>query len=72
MTYRDDRDADQARIAALETELRQARERIDELEGRSLVLFQRGSELALTTTPRDRSDWFANSTSHSAATTSRR
>jgi hypothetical protein len=53
MTYRDDRDADQARIAALETELRTARERIDELEGnRSLVLFKRGSsELAIATTP---------------------
>jgi hypothetical protein len=52
MTYRDDRDADQARIAALETELRLAYERIDVLERKSLVLFQRGSsELALTTTP---------------------
>lgn len=34
MTYRDDRDADQARIAALESELSAARQRIDELEGR--------------------------------------
>jgi hypothetical protein len=51
MTYRDDRDADQARIAALEAELRVARERIDELEGkRSLVLVPR-NELALATTP---------------------
>ncbi len=51
MTYRDDRDADQARIAALEIELRVAHERIDQLERKSLVLFQRGSsELALPTT----------------------
>jgi hypothetical protein len=50
MTYRDDRDADQARIDALEAELRVARERIDELEGnRSLVLL-RGNELAIATT----------------------
>lgn len=34
MTYRDDREADQARIAALEAELASARERIAELEGR--------------------------------------
>jgi hypothetical protein len=33
MSYRDDRDADQARIAALETELAAAKKRIDELEG---------------------------------------
>ena len=34
MTYRDDRDADQARIAALESELSAAKQRIDELEGK--------------------------------------
>jgi hypothetical protein len=50
VTYRDDRDADQARISALETELRIARERIDELErDRSAALVaQRGGALALT------------------------
>jgi hypothetical protein len=32
--YRDDRDADQARIAALETELKAARSKIDDLEGK--------------------------------------
>lgn len=32
--YRDDRDADQARIAALQTELTQAKAKIDELEGK--------------------------------------
>jgi len=48
MSYRDDRDADQARIAALEAELAAARERVDELEGRreqALVLASPG-ELA--------------------------
>jgi len=51
VTYRDDRDADQARITALETELRQAKDRIDELEGtRSQALVvQRGGGLALAT-----------------------
>ncbi len=34
MTYRNDRDADQARIAALEAELASARSRIDQLEGK--------------------------------------
>ena len=33
MTYRDDRDADRARIAALEAELATAKRRVDELEG---------------------------------------
>jgi hypothetical protein len=35
MTYRDDRDADRARIAALESELAKAERRIAELEGRN-------------------------------------
>lgn len=46
VTYRDDRDADRARIAALEAELASARERIDELEGRrgqALVLARPGA-----------------------------
>jgi hypothetical protein len=34
MSYRNDRDADQARISALETELAVARRRIEELEGK--------------------------------------
>src|SRR5665647_826369 len=34
MSYRDDRDADQARITALETDLAAARRKIDQLEGR--------------------------------------
>jgi hypothetical protein len=49
MSYRDDRDADQARIAALEHELAQARTKLAAAEGRqsqALVLATRG---ALTT-----------------------
>src|SRR5436190_1584194 len=34
MTYRDDRDADRARIESLEAELAQANQRVAELEGR--------------------------------------
>jgi len=51
MTYRDDRDADRARIAALESELAEARDKIDELEGRrsqALVLASPGGALAVT------------------------
>lgn len=51
--YRDDRDADQARIAALEGELASAKDRIAELEGKrsqALVLASRG-ELAVTGKP---------------------
>ena len=49
MTYRDDRDADQARITALETELRAAKERIDELEGKrsEALVIQRAGALAV-------------------------
>src|SRR5438105_926456 len=46
MSYRDDRDADQAHIAALEAQLASARSRISELEGRrdqALVLTSRGA-----------------------------
>src|SRR5262245_25139490 len=43
MTYRDDRDADRARIAALEAELAKAERRVAELEGRRvLALVQAG------------------------------
>lgn len=61
MTYRDDRDADQARIAALEAELTHARERIGELEGkRSQALVLAGSrELAISGKPATASArWF--------------
>jgi len=46
MTYRDDREADQARIAALEQELAAAREQLATLEGRqsqALVLASQGA-----------------------------
>lgn len=46
MTYRDDRDADQARIAALEAELAETRKKLDELEGKrsqALVLASGGA-----------------------------
>ena len=46
MSYRDDRDADQARIAALERELGEARDKLAALEGRrtqALVLATRGA-----------------------------
>lgn len=56
MTYRDDRDADQARIVALEAELTAANKRIDELEGtrsQALVLAS-GGALAATGKPTTR------------------
>ncbi|HEU4612159.1 MAG TPA: hypothetical protein VFS15_08780 [Kofleriaceae bacterium] len=46
MTYRDDRDADQARIAALEAELAETRKKLEELEGKrsqALVLASGGA-----------------------------
>jgi hypothetical protein len=46
MSYRDDRDADQARIAALERELAEAQDKLAALEGRqsqALVLASRGA-----------------------------
>jgi hypothetical protein len=46
MTYRDDRDADQARIAALEQELAATRDKLAALEGRqsqALVLASQGA-----------------------------
>jgi hypothetical protein len=43
MSYRDDRDADQARIDALELELARARDRIAELEGGSSSTWCAGS-----------------------------
>ncbi|HET7505073.1 MAG TPA: hypothetical protein VFK02_28840 [Kofleriaceae bacterium] len=49
MSYRDDRDADQARIAALERELAEAQEKLAVLEGRksqALVLSSQGAIVA--------------------------
>ncbi|HEY1810902.1 MAG TPA: hypothetical protein VGG74_01010 [Kofleriaceae bacterium] len=53
MTYRDDRDADQARIAALEGELRDAKQRIAELDGtrsQALVVVESGKLVATAST----------------------
>lgn len=49
MTYRDDRDADQARIASLEAELAQAQKKIAELEHResTALVPARGNALAV-------------------------
>lgn len=47
MTYRDDRDADQARIAALEGELAAAKQRIGELEGKQSTALVRAGGGAL-------------------------
>jgi hypothetical protein len=48
MSYRDDRDADRARIEALEAELAAARGKIDELEGRrQQALVLAGGQLAV-------------------------
>src|SRR5512139_559992 len=53
MTYRDDRDADRARIEALEAELARSKARVEELEGKrsqALVLATSGGLV-----PRDQS-----------------
>ena len=60
MTYRDDRDADQARIAALEQDLARANERIAELEGRrseALVVAQQ-TALAVAAPRSAAARWF--------------
>jgi hypothetical protein len=56
VTYRDDREADQARIAALEHELATAQQRVSELEGRTggALVLAGGGALARGGTPR----WF--------------
>lgn len=47
MSYRDDRDADQARIAALEHELAQTRDKLNELEGKQSVALARATSWSL-------------------------
>lgn len=47
MSYRDDRDADQARILSLEAELKDAKQRVAELEGRRETALVRAEEGAL-------------------------
>lgn len=49
MSYRDDRDADRARIEALEAELATARRQIEELEGRRSLALVQASNQALST-----------------------
>jgi len=64
MSYRDDRDADQARIAALEQELAQARDKVAVLEGRqsqALVLASQGA-LVSGSGPRGAARWFGPGT----------
>jgi len=63
MTYRDDRDADQARIAALEQELAVTRDKLATLEGRqsnALVLASQGA-LARTDGSSAATRWFGPS-----------
>ena len=59
VTYRDDRDADRARIEALEAELAAAQRRIEELEGkRSLALAAIGKTSLIGTSGRARAPWY--------------
>jgi hypothetical protein len=57
MTYRDDRDADRARIEALEAELASKDRRIAELEGRKELVLASGGALALTSRPSASTTW---------------
>ncbi|HEX7844089.1 MAG TPA: hypothetical protein VF469_41725 [Kofleriaceae bacterium] len=47
MSYRDDRDADQARIAALEQELAETRDKLSVLEGKQSLALTRAGNWAL-------------------------
>lgn len=58
MTYRDDREAAQARITALETELADARTRIAELEGRRSEALVLASAGALTRAGKAKLPWY--------------
>jgi hypothetical protein len=58
MSYRDDRDADQARIAALEADLGAARRKIDDLEGRRSQALVLATETGLARTGRKKIPWF--------------
>ncbi len=62
MTYRDDRDADRARIEALEGDLAAANKRVAQLEGKestALVVASQGA-IALTTQPGASTTWFGS------------
>lgn len=58
MSYRDDRDADQARIAALEADLALARRRIDELEGKPQALVPTRNALAVASATGGELPWY--------------
>jgi hypothetical protein len=58
MSYRDDRDADQARITALEADLEAARRKIDDLEGRRSEALVLATSSALANRPDKKIPWF--------------
>lgn len=58
MSYRDDRDADQARITALEADLQAAQRKIDELEGRRSEALVLATSTALANRPDKKIPWF--------------
>jgi hypothetical protein len=60
VTYRDDRDADRARIESLEAELAAANKRVSELEHKESTALVRVSDgaVALTSTPSASKTWF--------------
>ncbi len=58
MSYRDDRDADQARITALETDLAAARRKLDDLEGRRSQALVLASKIRLARSGGRKIPWF--------------
>jgi len=58
MSYRDDRDADQARIKALEADLQAAQRKIDDLEGRRSEALVLATRTALANRPDKKIPWF--------------
>ncbi len=58
MSYRDDRDADQARITALEADLQAAQRKIDDLEGRRSEAMVLATTSALANRPDKKIPWY--------------
>ena len=58
MSYRDDRDADQARIAALEADLQAAERKIGDLEGRRSQALVLATQTALARSGAKKNPWF--------------
>ena len=58
MSYRDDRDADQARITALEADLEAARRKIDDLEGRRSQALVLASQTGLARADGAKVPWY--------------